>query len=116
MAESQDANIHKAQRLTEKARRSVGIQISQIERTVELLQTSKTGNMNDDNPLERPPSTAEEHEDNAIFGGGSGPKALIISKAEAIAADIQVRQNFAKRFTTLKRERVKTHDPSDGGT
>lgn len=97
----------------------MGIQIGQIERTVELLQTSKTGNMHDEHGLVRPPSTAEEHEDNAIFGGGSGPKAMIdttISRAGEIAADINLRQKLAKRFSTLKRERVKTHDPSDGGT
>ncbi|CAG8971362.1 hypothetical protein HYALB_00005981 [Hymenoscyphus albidus] len=109
-----------AQRLTDKARRSVGRSLGQIERTVELLQTTKTGG-DDPNPLGRPPSLdAAEHEDHLIFGGFQAPKAYINTTIEHpehttahnVAGEIQLMQKFGRRFFPKKGERVNTADPS----
>jgi hypothetical protein len=78
----------------------VGLQVEQIQRTVELLQTSKTGTLDAEEDTE-----LFGQADDAMFGEKSGPIAKIstkISRAEDHLADVPRTQKAAKKFLALR--------------
>ena len=91
--------------MTNKARRSVGLPAEEIERTVELLQTSKVGNL-DGEDVER--FGQDKH---VMFGGASGPIAKINTTCSS-GSELSNCGKVAKKYCPWDKRASVTSPPS----